>query len=107
MWCREDKKLNMDFVKEYFSKELVGSRWSCKKGELVATGIDSLTGEGSVIMVRGKKRIGYELELKVKFEGTGRFEGSECAMKLKELCDDGSDPECRLYVTKEKSKEAT
>lgn len=56
-------------------------------------------------MVRGKRRIGYELELKIKFVGQGVYEGSECALKMKEFCDDGSDPECRIYVTKEKSKE--
>ena len=33
-------------------------------------------------MSRGKKRIGYELELKVKFKGQGRWEGLECAIEL-------------------------
>ena len=94
-------------MQEFFSKGLVATQWACKRGELVASAIDTLTGEGSVIMVRGKKRIGYELELKIKFEGRGKYEGTECAIKLKDLCDDGSDPDCRLYVTKEKSKEAT
>ena len=56
-------------------------------------------------MVRGKKRIGYELELKIKFVGQGVYEGSECALKMKDFCDDGSDPECRIYLTKEKNKE--
>ena len=58
-------------------------------------------------MVRGKRRIGYELELKVKFEGIGQYEGTECALKMKEFCDDGSDPECKIYVTKEKDKATT
>ena len=56
-------------------------------------------------MVRGKRRIGYELELKIKFVGQGAYEGNECAIKLKEFCDDGSDPECKFYITKEKNKE--
>jgi hypothetical protein len=29
----------------------------------------------------------------------------ECAVKISELCDDGSDPECKLYVTAEKTKD--
>lgn len=58
-----------------------------------------------MIVSRGKKRIGYELDLKVKFEGSGKWEGLECTIGLKELCDDGSDPESKVKVTKEKSKE--
>jgi hypothetical protein len=45
--------------------------------------------------------MGYELEVKLKFLGKGKWEGLECAVKLKDLCDDGSDPEQKLYVTKE------
>lgn len=56
-------------------------------------------------MSRGKKRMGYELEIKLKFKGQGKWEGIECAIEFKELCDDGSDPESKLYVTKEKSKD--
>jgi hypothetical protein len=54
------------------------------------------------VVSRGKKRMGYELQLKIKFEGCGKWEGIECATELKELCDDGSDPEFMLYVTKDK-----
>ena len=43
-------------------------------------------------MSRGKKRIGYELELKVKFAGLDRWKGLDCAIELTDLCDDGSDP---------------
>lgn len=38
---------------------------------------------------RGKKRMGYELEMKIKFRGTGKWEGLECAIEMTELCDDG------------------
>lgn len=43
-------------------------------------------------MVRGKKRIGYELKLKLKFEGIKKMKGVEAEFKFKEICDDGSDP---------------
>ena len=55
-------------------------------------------------MSRGKKRMGYELEMKIKFEGLAKWQGIQCAIDFKELCDDGSDPEYNLYVTKEKDK---
>ena len=45
--------------------------------------------------------MGFELEVKLKFEGKGKWQGLECAVKLKDLCDDGSDAEQKLYVTKE------
>ena len=70
---------------------------------LVATAVETCTGEANVIVSRGKKRLGYELELKIKFAGQNMYEGAECAVKLEELCDDGSDPETKLYVTKEKN----
>lgn len=70
---------------------------------MLATEIATCTGDVSVICSRGKKRLGYELELKIKFVGQDAYEGSECAIKLTELCDDGSDPESKVYVTKEKS----
>ena len=54
-------------------------------------------------MSRGKKRMGYELEMKIKFKGKGRWEGLECAVEFTELCDDGDDPESKLFITKETS----
>jgi hypothetical protein len=45
--------------------------------------------------------LGYELEVKLKFVGKGKWAGLECAVKLKDLCDDGSDPEEKLYIVKE------
>ncbi len=60
--------------------------------------------QASVVMSRGKKRMGYELELKVKLAGRGRWEGLEASVELTELCDDGSDPEHKIYIQKESSK---
>lgn len=57
-------------------------------------------------MVRGKKRIGYELELKVSFTGVGGKSGNEFAFEVKELCDDGSDCEYMIYVTKASNKKS-
>jgi len=54
-------------------------------------------------MSRGKKRMGYELELKLKFKGQEKWEGLECAIELSELCDDGGDPESKMFITKETS----
>ncbi len=47
--------------------------------------------------------MGYELELKLKFKGQEKWEGLECAIELSELCDDGSDPESKMFITKETS----
>jgi hypothetical protein len=60
-------------------------------------------------MSRGKKRMGYELELKVKLKGLlgTRWEGLECSVELEELCDDGSAPESKLFITKEGSQSGT
>lgn len=60
--------------------------------------------KANIVMSRGKKRMGYELELKLKFEGQGKWEGLECAIEMSELCDDGSDPESKIFITKESSK---
>jgi hypothetical protein len=57
-------------------------------------------------MSRGKKRMGYELEINVKFEGQGKYEGMESLVELKEICDDLSDPEYRVSITKDKGKES-
>ena len=43
--------------------------------------------------------------MKIKFEGQGKYDGAECAIRLKEFCDDGSDPETKVSVTKHKNKE--
>ena len=51
-------------------------------------------------MVRGKKRIGYELEFKLTLKGKGRWDGLEVAYQFNEFCDDGSE-EHTLYVKKE------
>jgi hypothetical protein len=49
--------------------------------------------------------MGYEIEIKVKFLGLKKYDGAECALELKELCDDGSDPEAYISVTQEKNKD--
>lgn len=54
-------------------------------------------------MSRGKKRIGYELEMKVQFKGTDVLSGLTIAIELVDFCDDGSEPDHKLYVTKEKT----
>ena len=56
-------------------------------------------------MSRGKKRIGYELEIKINFEGSGKLKGTELSIEILELCDDGSDPEFKLDIEKAKIKE--
>ncbi len=56
-------------------------------------------------MVRGKKRIGYELEVKVNFEGQGPKKGNDFSFRLQELCDDGSDPSAEFHASKESTKQ--
>jgi hypothetical protein len=34
-------------------------------------------------------------------KGLGKWAGIECTIELLELCDDGSDPESKLFITKE------
>lgn len=50
--------------------------------------------------------MGYELEINIKFEGQSKHDGMECSVELKEMCDDLSDPEYRISVTKDKGKES-
>eukprot|EP00347_Sterkiella_histriomuscorum_P015547 403356622 len=97
----EDKKLKMDVLKDQFSRHLVSTQWSSMDGQIQAIEIETLSGEGSIITSRGKRRIGYELEIKIKFAGQDKYEGLECAVHLVDFCDDGSDPDTNLYVTKE------
>jgi len=56
-------------------------------------------------MVRGKKRIGFELEIKFKFKGAKHWEGIEGAIEYEEVCDDGSEGDMKLFVQKEKNKD--
>ena len=49
--------------------------------------------------------MGYELELKVKFQGfRKKWEGIECSIKFEELSDDGSYADAKLFITKEGDK---
>lgn len=54
---------------------------------------------------RGKRRIGYELAVKLKLEGLKNYDGYSYAVSLEELCDDGSDPEANLNVTQQGKKQ--
>ena len=45
--------------------------------------------------------MGYELDVKLKFVGRGKWEGLEFSVELSDLCDDGSDPEDKLFIKKE------
>ena len=57
-------------------------------------GVENIKGEANIVTSRGKKRMGYELELKLKLKGLPgtRWEGLECAYDFEELCDDGDAP---------------
>ncbi len=57
-------------------------------------------------MVRGKKRIGYELEFKISLEGVtgGKWDGLKCSFDFSDFCDDGSEPDYKLFITKDSSK---
>ena len=57
-------------------------------------------------MSRGKKRMGYELDIKINFTGyRKKFKGSEVEIKLIELCDDGGEPEVELNVSGKQEKD--
>ena len=100
----------MEAIQQYFQKVLVEEEWKSMYGHLQAVDVETVKGEvrifivivlqASVVLSRGKKRIGYELEFKVRFEGIDKWDGVECAIELKEFCDDGSQ-ESKLFVTKE------
>lgn len=108
--CREDKKLKTNILKEYFQKLLVDTKLPIKSGEVILSEIDTLTGEvktskqlslhlqASVVMVRGKKRMGYELEIKIKFKGAGAWEGIQGMLEYTEVCDDGSEGDTKMFV---------
>ena len=49
-------------------------------------------------MVRGKKRMGFELEIKFKFKGSKQWEGIEGTIEYEEVCDDGSEGDMKLFV---------
>ena len=56
-------------------------------------------------MVRGKKRIGYEIKIKIKFEGQKKFKGVVVWYRFKEFCDDGS-VDAKFKITKETKMQA-
>lgn len=57
-------------------------------------------------MVRGKKRIGYEIKIKLRFEGVNKMKGVEVEFKFKDICDDGSEPESTFKITKDTKLQA-
>lgn len=57
-------------------------------------------------MVRGKKRIGYEFKIKLKFEGVNKMKGVEAEFKFKDICDDGSEPQASFKITKDTKMQA-
>jgi hypothetical protein len=62
-------------------------------------------GELSVVTVRGKKRIGYNLKLSLEFVGINEFEGGKGKIKYSEFSDDG-DRECNLKFSETEHKDA-
>ena len=45
IWNREDKKLKIEVLKEFFRKHLVETEWTCKNKELKVSEIEDLSGE--------------------------------------------------------------
>ena len=61
--------------------------------------IESMSGEVTAVRSRGKKRIGYELEMTIVCETVPEAgPGYDCTFSIKDLCDDGSEPECKVTV---------
>ena len=91
-------------MQKFFEQEFIDFDYQCFGDRLKAAKIENLSGEASIIVSRGKRKIGYELDLKVKFEGIGELAENEVSFSFSNLCDDGSDPDFKVYVTKEKDK---
>ena len=66
--------------------------------------IEKCSGEASCVMVRGKKKLGYELKIKVRCEGSETHDNDEISIEIEDLCDDGSDPEFTLWASKVKGE---
>jgi hypothetical protein len=48
-----------------------------------------IKGEGQLIMVRGKKKLGYEMDIECELENGE--DGKTCKVYLTEVCDDDDD----------------
>jgi len=83
----EEKKLNGKFFQEVLEKALIG--YKNKDGNLEITAINDVTGEGRLIVSRGKKRIGFELGIVIEYTGRGNLEGGQGTIRYREFQEDG------------------
>jgi hypothetical protein len=98
----EDKVLKKDFIKKVIEEELVQNEQAQYEfNGYKITGIRSLTGEGSLIMVRGKRKLGYELRMELLVESVDSESQLEGLVRIWELSDDSDEPESfDVYCTK-------
>jgi len=83
----EERNLKPEFIKDVISASVAGFR--TKDGKIEITEILKLDGEGKLILSRGKKRVGFEINFKVHYQGLGDLEGGRGSIKFKEFLDDG------------------
>lgn len=105
---REERGLKNENIKQNLEANLPGAKTT--DGLLEIARLGKISGEvnfrkkfdrkGNLILVRGKKKLGYDLTVKLhlkgriyfwcNFEGLGEFEGSEVNVKFTEFTDDGN-----------------
>ena len=67
--------------------------------------ITEVSGEANVVVIRGKKKIGYELEVQIDLKPNAVSIGEGVAnITIKELCDDMGKPEYSLKVSEQEDK---
>eukprot|EP01016_Furgasonia_blochmanni_P033339 TRINITY_DN3477_c0_g1_i1.p1 TRINITY_DN3477_c0_g1~~TRINITY_DN3477_c0_g1_i1.p1 ORF type:complete len:208 (+),score=65.68 TRINITY_DN3477_c0_g1_i1:194-817(+) len=83
----EEKKLSADIVKGLIDKHLAG--YQTPDGLNAFRKVKNLTGDITVVLSRGKKRLGYNLKFTLVFKGTNDLKDSKVRFEFNEFEEDG------------------
>jgi len=83
----EEKSLKGPAFLEFLRNYIPG--YTTKDGKLEISEVRSVTGEGRLILSRGKKRVGFEINVELEYKGLGDLEGAAGTISYKEFQEDG------------------
>jgi len=79
--------LKIDTFKDTISSGILG--YKTKDGKIEITKVAKVDGEGKLIISRGKRRLGYDLKIKLHYKGIEDLDGGRGSIKFEEFLDDG------------------
>ena len=79
---------NLGKKRDFFESYKERFDWRSKDTKVKTTKLCRISGEAWFLFTRGKKRLGFDLNMRIKYVGTLEYKDARGLIEFKEFCDD-------------------